>query len=215
MRLMARSSDAFRRKETAVADAFEWLLGIDWGSEAHELCLLDATGRIRGRRTVAHSAVAVHEAVQWLREQTGATPAAIAVGIETPRGAMVDTMIELGFPLGALNPKQLDRFRDRFTAAGAKDDQRDAHVIADALRSDRRAFRLVRPDDPLIIQLREPTRLRDDLEADGQRFANRLRDQLYRVDAAWLTLNPAADEPWLWAILATAPDPATWPQLPR
>jgi hypothetical protein len=45
-------------------------------------------------------------------------------------------------------------------AAGAKDDARDAHVLADALRTDRRAFRRVRPDDPLIIQLREATRLR-------------------------------------------------------
>ena len=207
--------DAFRREEAVVTDTFEWFLGIDWGSEAHVLCLLDATGRIRGRRTVAHTAVAVHEAVQWLREQTGASPAAIAVGIETPRGPLIDTMIELGFPLWAVNPKQLDRFRDRFTAAGAKDDQRDAHVIADALRTDRRAFRAVRPDDPLIIQLREATRLREDLEADEQRFANRLRDQLYRVDAAWLMFSPAANEPWLWGILAIAPDPATWAQLPR
>ena len=83
------------------------------------------------------------------------------------------------------------------------------------LRTDRRAFRRVRPDDPLIIQLREVTRLREDLQEDEQRLANRLREQLYRVDAAWLTLSPAADEPWLWAILAEAPDPLTWAQLSR
>jgi transposase len=115
----------------------------------------------------------------------------------------------------AVNPKQLDRLRERFTAAGAKDDDRDAQVLADALRTDRRAFRRVRPDDPLIIQLREATRLREDLQEDEQRLANRLREQLYRVDAAWLPISPAADEPWLWAMLAEAPDPATWPQLPR
>jgi transposase len=198
-----------------MADEVEWFLGIDWGSEVHALCLLDLTGRIRGTRTVAHTAVAVHEAVQWVREQTGAAPGAIAVGIETPRGALVDAIIEHGFPVFAVNPKQLDRFRDRFTAAGAKDDDRDAHVLADALRTDRRAFRRVRPDDPVIIQLREVTRLREDLQEDEQRLANRLRDQLYRVDAAWLTVSPAADEPWLWAMLTDAPDPATWAQLPR
>lgn len=198
-----------------MSETFEWFLGIDWGSEAHQVCLLDATGQIRGTRTVAHTAVAVHEAVHWVREQTGAPPAAIAVGIETPRGALVDTVIEHGFPVFAVNPKQLDRFRDRFTVAGAKDDDRDAHVLADALRTDRRAFRRVRPDDPLIIQLREVTRLREDLQEDEGRLTNRLRDQLYRVDGAWLTCSPAADEPWLWAILAEAPDPATWAQLPR
>ena len=198
-----------------MADEFEWFLGIDWGSEAHALCLLDVTGRLCGTRTVAHTAVAVHNAVHWVRAQTGAPPAAIAVGIETPRGALVDTVIEQGFPVFAVNPKQLDRFRDRFTAAGAKDDDRDAQVLADALRTDRRAFRRVRSDDPRIIQLREATRLREDLLEDEQRLANRLREQLYRVDAAWLTISPAADEPWLWAMLAEAPDPATWTQLPR
>ena len=110
-------------------------------------------------------------------------------------------------------PTQLDRFRDRFTAAGAKDDDRDAHVVADALRTDRRAFRRVRADHPLIIQLREVTRLRDDLQADQQRLANRLRDQLSRVDAGWLAVSPAADEAWLWAVLAQVPDPARWTRL--
>ena len=214
MRLTARSSND-RKRGVQVADAFEWFLGIDWGSEVHALCLLDATGQIRGTRTVAHTVGAIHDAVHWVREQTGTAPTVIAVGIETPRGALVDTVIEQGFPVFAVNPKQLDRFRDRFTAAGAKDDDRDAQVLADGLRTDRRAFRRVRPDDPLIIQLREVTRLREDLQEDGQRLANRLREQLYRVDAAWLTLSPAADEPWLWAILAESPDPVTWAALPR
>jgi transposase len=38
---------------------------------------------------------------------------------------------------------------------------------------------------------------------------------LYRVHAAWLTLSPAADDPWLWAILRDTPHPDTWAQLPR
>jgi transposase len=198
-----------------VAETFDWFLGLDWGSEAHELCLVDGAGQIRATRTVAHTAAAVHEAVQWVREQTDAAPAAIAVAIETPRGVLVDTLIEAGFPVFVINPKQLDRFRDRFTAAGAKDDHRDAHVLGDGLRTDRRAFRAVRPDDPLIIQLREVTRLREDLQEDERRLANRLRDQLYRVDAAWLTFSPAADESWLWTILADAPEPHAWARLPR
>jgi transposase len=198
-----------------MADDFEWFLGIDWGSATHALCLVDATGRICGTRTVAQAAIALHEAVHWVCTHTGVAPAAIAVGIETPHGALVDTLIEHGFPVFALNPKQLDRFRDRFTAAGAKDDDRDAQVLADALRTDRRAFRRVRLNDPVIIQLREVTRLREDLQDDEQRLANRLREQLYRVDAPWLTMSPAADEPWLWAILSQAPDPATWAQLSR
>ena len=194
---------------------YQWFVGLDWGSEAHVLCVLDAHGRVCGRRTVAHTATAVHEAVQWIGAQTGTAPAGVALGIETPRGVLVDTALELGFPVFALNPKQLDRFRDRFTVAGAKDDAEDAHVLGDALRTDRRAFRRVHADDPQILQLRDATRLREDLQEDVSRLTNRLREQLYRVDAAWLRLVPAADEPWLWTLLAETPDPGAWAAIPR
>jgi transposase len=198
-----------------MSDNFSWFVGIDWGTDEHHLCLVDATGQVRGTRAVAHTAVGVHEALQWVRERTGATPETIAVGIETPRGVLVDTVIEQGFALFAVNPKQLDRFRDRFTAGGAKDDRRDAHAVADGLRTDRRAFRQVRPDDPQIIHLREVCRIVEELQVEEGRLTNRLREQLYRVNAPWLTLCPAADEPWLWTVLAEASDPETWAQLPR
>jgi transposase len=87
-------------------------------------------------------------------------------------------------------------------------------VVADALRTDRRAFRAVRPGDPAILQLRELSRMLDELQVDEGRLANRLREQLYRVDAAWLTLSPAADEPWLWSVLRDTPHPDAWAQLP-
>lgn len=202
-------------KGDPVSERFAWYLGIDWGGEEHHLCLLNAGGQVCGTRQVAHTAGAVHEAVAWVRTQTGAAPEAIAVGLETPRGVLVDTVIEQGFIVFALNPKQLDRFRDRFSAGGAKDDPRDAHVVADALRTDRRAFRRVRPDDPHVIHLRELCRIVEELQEQEGRLTNRLRDQLYRVHAPWLTLSAAADEPWLWTILGDTPHPEAWRQLPR
>jgi transposase len=198
-----------------VADTFAWYLGIDWGGDTHQFCVVDARGQVRGERAVAHTAVAVHEALRWVHATTGAAAHEIAVGLETPHGVLVDTLLEQGYRVFALNPKQLDRFRDRFSAGGAKDDRRDARVAADALRTDRRAFRAVRPDDPAIIQLRELSRMLEELQVEEGRLANRLREQLYRVHAAWLTLSPAADEPWLWTVLRDTPHPDAWPQLPR
>lgn len=198
-----------------MSDQFAWFVGIDWGSQTHVLCLLDAAGELCGTRSVAHTADAVHEAIQWVLQQTAAAPAAIALGIETPRGALVDTFLEYGFPMFAVNPKQLDRFRDRFTVSGAKDDRRDARAVADGLRTDRRAFRRIHADDARVIQLREWSRIVEELQDEEQRLANRLRDQLYRVNAAWLTLNPAADDPWLWTILHETPHPGAWATLPR
>jgi hypothetical protein len=203
------------QKGGGVTRVYEWFLGLDWGYAAHELCVLNREGTVVSTRSVAHTAEAISEALQWVGAQTGATPETVAVAIETPRGALVDTLLEHRFSLFALNPKQLDRFRDRFTAAGAKDDRRDAHALADGLRTDPRAFHQVRADDPTVIHLRELCRMVDDLQHDEQRMANRLREQLYRVDAPWLALSPDADDPWLWTILAIAPHPDAWGTLAR
>lgn len=80
-----------------------------------------------------------------------------------PRGAVVETLAEHGFAVFAINPKQLDRFRDRYSPAGAKDDSRDAFVLADSLRTDR----------GIAARLRK---LLDDLASPGPGEANEHRD---------------------------------------
>ena len=89
------------------------------------------------------------------------SPAHAAVAIETPRGAVVETLVERHYAVFAINPKQLDRFRDRYTNAGAKDDDRDAWVAASALRTDPAAFHRVKIDAAELIRLRELSRTVD------------------------------------------------------
>ena len=64
----------------------------------------------------------------------------VGVAIETPRGPVVESLMERGIAVHSINPKQLDRFRDRLSPAGAKDDRRDARVLASALRTDPHCF---------------------------------------------------------------------------
>jgi transposase len=181
-------------------------VGIDWGSETHQACVLDHERRIVTERSFAHAGNAVAEFAQWLRGLAD-NPGRVAIAIEIPRGAVVETLVEYGFHLYAINPKQLDRFRDRYSMSGAKDDRRDAFVLADSLRTDQPCFRRVRLDDPRVIQLRELSRLDEDLQHEGNQLANRLRDQLHRFYVQALKLCPAADEPWLWTLLELAPTP--------
>lgn len=203
-----------RERGEDVAD-YLWFVGIDWGTEHHAFCVLDAAGQVHASRAVPNDLDGLTAAWHWLCTVTGATPDRVAVGLEMPRGLVVDAAMDQGFALFAVNPKQLDRFRDRFTAAGAKDDTRDAQAIADGLRTDRRAFRHLAPDASGIIERRELARMADDLTADIRRQANRLREQLMRVDAPWLDVCPAADEPWLWTALRKWPQPEQWAQLTR
>ena len=67
---------------------------------------------------------------------SGAAPQAVHVAIEVPHGQVVEALIERGFTVYAVNTDGLDRFRDRFTLTAAKDDSRDAEVLADALRAE-------------------------------------------------------------------------------
>lgn len=185
-----------------------WFVGIDWAAEAHEVCVIDHEGQVvQSGWRVEHTAVALQAFVEALLMRAAGDLTTLAVGIEVPRGAVVELLVERGLPVYAINPKQVDRFRDRFTTAGAKDDARDAHVIATALRTDRQAFRRVKLDHPLVVQIREWSRLDDDLGNERMRLAHQLRDVVYRVAPHLLRLCPGADEPWFWALLTVAPTP--------
>jgi transposase len=182
---------------------------MDWAAEAHEVCVLARDGHIVERRQVKHTVADLQALVDALLTRAHGDPATVAIGIEVPRGALVDLLVERGFAVYAINPKQMDRFRDRFTPAGAKDDRRDALVIGDSLRTDPQAFRQVRLDHPVILQLREWSRIDEDLGVELTRLTNQVRDLVYRSAPGVLALSPAADDPWLWALLRQAPTPAT------
>lgn len=187
----------------------QWFAGIDWAIDAHQVCLIDAAGNIVGERAFAHGGDGLAALCEWLLQSTGADPGAIAIAIEMPHGPVVETLLERGFAVYALNPKQLDRFRDRFTVAGAKDDRRDAHVLGDSLRTDRHCLRRLAGTDPVVVELREWSRMAEELQQERTRLANRVREQLWRyypqaIDVAGADV--AAD--WFLALWRLAPTPA-------
>lgn len=186
---------------------FRFFAGIDWGSEKHRVCLMNRDGQILAERWIEHSGDSLAELTAWLRRETSDVPSSLAAAIEIPRGAIVETLLEHGFAVFSINPKQLDRFRDRYSPAGAKDDRRDAFVLADALRSDMHCFRPVRLDDPAVIRLRELSRLDDEMAQEQNRAVNRLREQFHRFFPQLLQLCECADEPWLWTLFELAPSP--------
>ena len=91
-----------------------------------------------------------------------------------------ESLLEQGFRVYSINPRQLDRFRNRFCVSGAKDDRRDAMVLASALGTDRRHFRRLEPRGPDIIVLRELNRTREELVGERTRLVNRFRGLLWR-----------------------------------
>jgi transposase len=190
-----------------MSDTFQYFVGIDWATESHQVCVLNTHRDLVAERVVEHSGTGLAQFVAWLLQITHNAPHLVAVAIEVPRGAVVESLLEQNFRVFAINPKQLDRFRDRHTVAGAKDDSRDAFVLADSLRTDLPLFKPLRIEDPAILHLRELSRLDDDLRQDYNRVLNQFREQLGRFYPQLLSLSPGADEPWLWDLFETAPLP--------
>ena len=185
---------------------FEFFAGIDWGSETHHVCVVDSDGETLGERAFRHSGDGLAEMTDWLLRTTNTQPHAIGVAIEVPHGPVVETMMERGFTVHSVNPKQLDRFRDRWSPAGAKDDRRDAWTLADALRTDDQAFRRLDPAAPEIVELREWSRIASDLTRDQTRLVNRARQQLWRYYPQFLKLESNLARPWvreLWSLVPT------------
>lgn len=186
---------------------YHWFVGVDWGSEHHQVCVLDRDRQVMGERVVDHDGASLAQLAAWLWGLCEGQPQCVSVAIEIPRGAIVEGLIERGFHVFAINPKQLDRFRDRYSMAGAKDDRRDAFVLADSLRTDQPSFRRLRLDDPQLILLRNLSRAEETLLEEFRRTANRLRDELHRFYPQMLQLCSAADEAWLWDLMDLMPTP--------
>ncbi len=139
-----------------------------------------------------------------MKKVSGKEPCDIAVAIEVNHGPVVESLLECGFWVYSINPKQLDRFRDRFCVSGAKDDRRDAMALASALRTDRPHFRRLEPQDSDAIILREFNRTRGELVAERTRCINRLRGLLWRYYPQFGELMGNRVRPWhleLWELM--------------
>ncbi|MFZ5789543.1 MAG: IS110 family transposase [Pseudomonadota bacterium] len=186
-----------------------WFVGVDWASKAHQVHVADANGTKVGGRSFEHGGAGLAAMADWILKVTGTGPEAVHVAIEVPHGPVVECLMERGFQLYAINPKQLDRFRDRLSPAGAKDDRRDAEVLASALRTDPHCLHPLKPIDPVVIELREWSRIADELGQERVRLGNRLRDQLWRYYPQMVEIADDLAADWVLELWKLAPTPGT------
>ena len=116
------------------------------------MCVTDAARAVLGERAFEHGGAGLSAMADWWLSFAAGAAGAVGVAIETPREPVVESLMEHGIAVHSVNPKQLDRFRDRLSPAGTKDDGRDAQVLASALRTDPHCFRRLEPTDPTIVE---------------------------------------------------------------
>ena len=186
---------------------YEYFCGLDWGNSEHQLCVIDREGTQIGERRAKATGEGISAAIDWLLKQAGGEGSRVAVIIERNDGPIVEALVDRGIHVFVIHPKQLDRFRDRHTASGAKDDRFDAFIAADAGRTDLKKLRRVQIATADLMMLRELSRLREDLMAEKLRLVEQMRSHLWRYFPQAVDLN-AMDDLWFWTLLARYPTPA-------
>jgi hypothetical protein len=110
-----------------------------------------------GTKIAAHSVSHTAEGFSaWGRELDEWRAQAIELwaAIERPDGRVVDFLLDHGVVVYPVNPKALDRARDRFRQSGAKSDPFDAWVLADLLRTDHAQLRALQPSSEAAQELK-------------------------------------------------------------
>ena len=123
--------------------------GLDWARDHHDVVVVDRHGAVLDDFRIEETA----EGWQRLKEGLSSYPD-LAVAIETSSGTVVERLLEVGYGIFPVNPKAAKRYRERKVPSGTKTDRVDAWSLADALRVDGHAWRSLRPDDPLTVELR-------------------------------------------------------------
>ena len=169
-------------------EQLEYFVGVDWSSADHQVCVVDIKGKVCAQRSFKHCGMGLAQMADWIVRTTQSAPHKVGVAIETPCGPVVESLMGREFVVYSINPKQLDRYRDRFSLAGAKDDRLDAQM-------------------PEAMMLRDCSRLHGQLTADKLRLTNQMREILWRYYPQFLEIYSDLSRLWVLELWMLAPTP--------
>jgi hypothetical protein len=112
-----------------------------------------------------------------------------------------------GYRVWGINPKAVDRYRDRHASSGAKSDPGDALVLANILRTDAHAHFVLPRDSDQAMAVGVLARAHTDLTRRRRGEANVIRNLLREYFPAALTAFPNLDAFSVVTVLSAAPTP--------
>jgi hypothetical protein len=119
--------DVGQRKSSASMPVY---VGLDWaddhrsgelahGLPNHDVYVTNEQAEKLAAFRVAHTVDGLAALRQRLRE-VSAEPEALRIAIERPDGLLVASLLDWGYAVYPINPKAVDRYRDRHQTSGAK-----------------------------------------------------------------------------------------------
>jgi transposase len=162
--------DAMKEESNKVK---RYYLGVDWAEEFHQVWVSDPDGKKVVEMKVLQQPEAMSEFGTWLHQRK-AEGIELWAAIEKPQGRMVDFLLDHAVVLYPVNPKAVDRARDRFRMSQSKSDSFDAHVLAEFVRTDHAHLRALEPDSVQAQELKMLTRDHERLMRQKTRLLNQI-----------------------------------------
>jgi hypothetical protein len=188
--------------ESTAADGV--FIGLDWGNSHHQLCILDAAGRMVHQGKFAHDIAGARGLTERLHRHGPVQ----GIAIERSEGLLVETLQQQGHRLFCVSPKMSARARERYRLAPSKSDAFDAFVLADSLRHEHRHWRPLAAPSSLLAELRALTRDRERLIWNQRDVENQLRAVVLAFHPGVLHLFSSLDRDITLAFLRDYPTPA-------
>ena len=182
----------------------DFYVGIDWATDHHDILALDRDGDKVLALQVAHSAEGLNRLCDALRKLAQGDPSQLGIVAETSHGLLISTLLEEGFTIYPVNPKESE---NRRKASGAKTDLIDANILAKMLRSDYKDMKPFRPGSETVVELRQMTRDQNKLIQGGTALQNQLRACLLDYYPAFVGLFTDLDSGVSLAFLHRYPTP--------
>ena len=151
-----------------------YYLGVDWADQSHQLYVCDENGSKIKEQEVQHTLSELAELGRWL-DESRQNAIELWAAIEKPHGRIVDFLLDHGVTVYPINPKALDRARDRFRMSPSKSDSFDARVLAEFLRTDHTHLRALEPDSIVAQELKLLTRDHQRLGRQKTRLINQIK----------------------------------------
>lgn len=130
--------------------------------------------------------------LEQMRKRLGVMQAECVIGLETAHTILIDNLWQSGYEhLRVIHPNIVNKSRERYRQSGAYDDQSDAFVISDLLRTDGHRFVPWHPGSPLLQEMRRSVSFAQFLTKQSTMKANRL-------EAILLRYYPAARSLFSW-----------------
>jgi len=181
-----------------------YYVGIDWADEEHYAYITDDSGQKLDSFPMKHSEKGMNKLQSRIHKFSRKLDN-VLFSIETDKGLVTSTIMDWGYTVYPINPKSVDRYRDRYKSSGVKSDEFDACVLANILRTDRSRFHPILPDSELARELKVLTRDRDKLVGDRTRLTNRLTALLKAYYPAALELFSGVAQPITLSFLSKYP----------